>query len=86
MLASAVRDGDLMRSMLKRQAAVLQRYSEDMRRFAMKHDAVRRYLSAQEETAAAERSLLLVTGRRQVNFVPRPVCDARPDGDDRRSA
>jgi len=75
MLAFAVRDGDLLRSMLKRQATILQRYSEDMRRYAMKHDAVRRYLASQEETTAAERGLLLVTGLRQVNFVPRQVGD-----------
>ena len=37
----------------------------------LKHDAVRRYLASQEETTAAERGLLLVTGRRQVNFAPR---------------
>jgi hypothetical protein len=72
-LVSAIRDGDLVRSMLKRQATVFQRYSEDMRRYALKHDAVRRYLASQEEATAAERSMLLVTGRQQVNFMRQPV-------------
>ncbi len=85
MLAAAVQDGDLLRSMLQRQATVLERYAEDMRRYALKHDGVRRYLASQEETTAAERGLLLVTGRRQVNFVPRHVADPPPDQDDPRS-
>lgn len=70
MLTSAVLDGDLVRSLLKRHATILERYAEDMRRYAVKHDAVRRYLASQEETTVAERGLLLVTGRRQVNFMP----------------
>ncbi len=69
MLTSADLDGDLVRSLLKRHATILQRYAEDMKRYAVKHDAVRRYLASQEEATAAERGLLLVTGRRQVNFV-----------------
>jgi GTP-binding protein EngB required for normal cell division len=73
MLASAVQDGDLVRTMLKRQATVLERYAEDMKRFAIKYDGVRRDLASEEETTAAERGLLLVAGRRQVNFVSRHV-------------
>lgn len=71
MLASAMRDGDVLRSLLKRHATILQRYAEDMRRYAVKHDAIRRHLASHEEVIAAERGLLLVTGRRQVNFMPR---------------
>lgn len=70
MLASIIRDSSLVRMMLQRQAALLERYSEDMKRFAIKHDGVRRYLASQEETTAAERALLLLAGRRQVNFAP----------------
>lgn len=69
-LTSKVRNGDLHRAILERQATILQRYAEDMARYAMKHDAVRRYLASQEETNAAARALLLVAGRRQVNFMP----------------
>lgn len=78
-LASAIEDLDLVRSLLKRHSTILQRYAEDMRRYAVKHDATRRYLASLEETTAAERSLLLVTGRRQVNFLPRRGCATRAD-------
>ena len=57
LLASAVRNRDLLRSLLERQATILQRYAKDMKRYALKHDAVRRYLASQEETAAAGRGL-----------------------------
>jgi hypothetical protein len=82
MLLSEIRDGGLVRSLLQRQAALLQRYSEDMRRYATKHDAVRRYLASQEETTAAERGLLLVAGFHQVNFVPRPTGELMSDRGD----
>jgi GTP-binding protein EngB required for normal cell division len=71
MLVSATRDADLARGMLHRQAEVLERYSEDMKRYAIKHEGVRRYLASEEETTAAARGLLLMAGRRQVNFLPR---------------
>jgi hypothetical protein len=79
MLIPAVRDGALVRTLLDRQATVLQRFSEDMKRYAIKHDGVCRYLASEEETTAAERGLLLVTGRRQVNFVPRQVHISQAD-------
>jgi small GTP-binding protein len=82
MLLSAIRDSELVRSLLERQAAVLQRYSEDVRRYAIKHDAVRRYLASQEETTVAERGLLLVAGFRQVNFAPGPSAEPTSDHGD----
>lgn len=69
MLVSAAGDDDVVRELLLRQAAVLERHAEDMKRYAIKHDGLRRHLASQEEIAAAERGLLLVAGRRQVNFV-----------------
>jgi small GTP-binding protein len=71
MLVSAIQDADLVRAMLERHAAVLERHSEDMKRYAIKHEGVRRYLASEEETTAADRGLLLMAGRRQVNFSPR---------------
>jgi small GTP-binding protein len=76
-LASAVQDTDLLRTMLKRQATVLERYAEDMKRYTIKHAGVRQYLASVEETTAAERGLMLVAGRRQVNFVPRQAAHRR---------
>jgi small GTP-binding protein len=79
MLMAAVRDDDVVRELIERQAAVLQRFSEDMRRYALKHDAVRRYLASREETTVAERGLLSVAGRRRVNFAPRQTGASRSD-------
>jgi hypothetical protein len=47
---------------------LLERISEDMKRNALKHDAVRRYLATDEEASAARRGLLAITGFRNVNF------------------
>jgi small GTP-binding protein len=79
MLVAAVRDDDVVRDLIGRQAAVLQRVSEDMRRYALKHDALRRYLASKEETSVAERGLLSVAGLRQVNFAPRRTGAPRSD-------
>jgi GTP-binding protein EngB required for normal cell division len=68
MLAAAVSDADLTRQLMKRQATILERISEDMRRYALKRDAVRRYLASQEDTTAAQRALMFLAGRSNVNF------------------
>ncbi len=68
MLASSLPDHELLRLLLKREAAVFERSAEDMRRYAVKHDALRRYLASHEESTAAERAVVLVAGRRQVNI------------------
>lgn len=69
MLVPVVRDDNLARKMLQRQALVLERYAEDMKRYAIKHAGVRRHLASEEEATAAERGLLLAVGLRQVNFM-----------------
>jgi hypothetical protein len=79
MLVSAIQDADLVRAMLERHAAVLERYSEDMKRYAIKHEGARRYLASEEESTAAERGLVLIAGRRQVNFLPRKAHSSRAD-------
>ncbi|HUJ01805.1 MAG TPA: dynamin family protein [Usitatibacter sp.] len=55
------------RRLLARQARILERISEDMRRYATKHDALRRDLGSEEEITAAERALSLVAGHRRVH-------------------
>jgi GTP-binding protein EngB required for normal cell division len=67
LLAAAIEDPDLRRRLLEREAAILERLSEDMKRYALKRDAVRRYLLTEEETGAAHRALLLLAGHRNVN-------------------
>lgn len=55
-LAGVVRDPDSIRALLLRQADLLERLEEDARRFALKHDAVRRYAASKEELAVADRA------------------------------
>lgn len=49
------------------EATLMERVSEDMRRYALKHDGVRRDLASEEELSAAKRALILVAGHRNVN-------------------
>jgi hypothetical protein len=39
-----------------------------MKRYALKQDAVRRFLASQEDTTAAQRALMFLAGRNNVNF------------------
>jgi hypothetical protein len=66
LLAAAIADPDIAARLFAREAALLQRVAEDMRRFALKHEGVRRYL-ASEETKAAQRALSLLGGHRTLN-------------------
>lgn len=54
----------LVKELIGREAMLLDRVAEDMRRFTLKQDATRRYLGNQEEESAAQRGLLLVAGHR----------------------
>jgi GTP-binding protein EngB required for normal cell division len=67
MLSSETPDIDLMRKLIAHQATLLERLSEDMERYALKRDALRRFLESGEEATAAERALLLLAGDRKVN-------------------
>jgi small GTP-binding protein len=58
----------MKRKLAERQAAILERFSENMQRYALKYDAARRYLASQDETTVAELVLQLVGGRRNINF------------------
>jgi GTP-binding protein EngB required for normal cell division len=66
-LTAAIEDHDLIRELIEREAMILERLSEDMKRYALKRDAVRRYLLTEEETAAAHEALSLLAGHRNVN-------------------
>ncbi|MGC2396409.1 MAG: dynamin family protein [Rhodomicrobium sp.] len=68
MLGNAISDVDLLRGLTLREADILERVAEDMRRYALKRDARRRYLTSAEEDGAADRGILLASGRRQVGF------------------
>jgi GTP-binding protein EngB required for normal cell division len=65
-LSGALQDTELVRKLMDHQATLLERLSEDMKRFALKHNAMRRDLETKEEVMVAERALLLVAGHRNV--------------------
>jgi small GTP-binding protein len=67
-LSAKARDSHLTRKLMDRQAAILQRMSEDLSRFALKWNGARRFLASAEESTAAQRALLALAGRRNVNF------------------
>ena len=67
MLTTAIEDRALLHKLIEHEAIILERLSEDMKRYALKRDAVRRYLLTEEETAAAHRALLLLAGHRNVS-------------------
>lgn len=67
MLARRVSDAKLLAKLLANQAAAMERVSEDMRRYALKHEGVRRFLVTTEEGAADQRALVLLGGLRTVN-------------------
>lgn len=52
--------------LLQDQAALLTRTSEDLQRYALKHDALRRYLASDEDNQAALRALVLLSGHRSL--------------------
>ena len=69
MLVALLDDPELVRSVLARASLILDRLAEDMRRYATKHDAIRRILASEEETLASERAIEVLVGLRNVNMV-----------------
>lgn len=57
------------RTLLLREATIMERIGEDMQRYAIKHDALRRYLASKEENDAPLLGLQLLVGHRNVNSV-----------------
>ncbi len=55
--------------LLLREAALLERIAEDMQRYAIKHDALRRGLTSREEQNAPFQALQILVGHRNVNAV-----------------
>jgi small GTP-binding protein len=67
-LVAAVRDAAVARKLLAREAYRLERLSEDMRRYAIKHDAVRRFLASEEEKRSCQRALQTLAGLRNLKL------------------
>lgn len=59
--------GDTARQILSAHANLLERTAEDLQRYALKHDALRRYLTSEEERRASQIALLLLAGHRSVS-------------------
>lgn len=59
--------GDPTRQILSAHANLLERTAEDLQRYALKHDALRRYLTSEEERRASQIALLLLAGHRSVS-------------------
>jgi GTP-binding protein EngB required for normal cell division len=59
--------GEPARKLLEAHALLLERTAEDLQRYALKHDALRRYLTSQEERSASQIALLLLAGHRSVS-------------------
>jgi hypothetical protein len=69
MLMRRVHDPAVRQHLLLQEAAVMERTAEDMQRYAIKHDALRRNLVSKEENDAPLLGLQLLTGHRSVNAV-----------------
>jgi len=69
LLLGQIHDESIRPRLLLREAAVMERTAEDMQRYAIKHDALRRHLVSQEENDAPLLGLQLLTGHRSVNAV-----------------
>jgi predicted GTPase len=63
-LVAEIPDENLVRDLMRRQASLLERLAEDLRRSALKHDGIRRYLLSDEEESASKRALALLAQAR----------------------
>lgn len=61
------RDASARRQFIEAHASLLERTAEDLQRYALKHDALRRYLTSEEERRAAQTALLLLAGHRNLS-------------------
>lgn len=69
-LVGALPAGAARRTLLLRQAALMERLAEDAQRFALQQDAVRRDTSSKEDLAAAERSARVLLDHPEAQHEP----------------
>jgi small GTP-binding protein len=67
MAGEAIGPGDSAQRLFESHANLLERTAEDLQRYAIKHDALRRYLTSEEERQASLLALLLLAGHRNVS-------------------
>jgi small GTP-binding protein len=78
LLSAALGEHPVAARLLARQGAVLQLMADNLRRYALKHDGLRRYLASDEEEKAAERALVMLAGHRTLNTPPPRLLPAAP--------
>lgn len=66
LLVAALADPDLQKLAMLREAALLNRLAEDMRRYATKFDAIRRNLASDEERRAGQVAIAVLSGQRNL--------------------
>jgi hypothetical protein len=64
---TALGPGEAAQTLLHAHAYLLDRTAEDLQRYALRHDALRRYLTSEEERRASQVALLLLAGHKSVN-------------------
>lgn len=67
MTSAELGNGESARILLGAHAAFLERLGEDAQRYALRHDALRRYLTSEEERRASQLLLLMLAGHRNVS-------------------
>jgi small GTP-binding protein len=67
MVADGLGTGEAAQRLLQAHSVLLERTAEDLQRYAVKYDGLRRYLTSEEERQAAQLALLLLAGHRSVN-------------------
>jgi hypothetical protein len=67
MTTSVLGKGQPARLLLGAHAQFLERLGEDAQRYALRHDALRRYLTSEEERRASQLLLLMLAGHRNVS-------------------
>ncbi|MGA2674202.1 MAG: dynamin family protein [Terracidiphilus sp.] len=67
LIAEYLGKGKPAQNLLHAHARLLERTAEDLQRYALRHDALRRYLTSEEERRASQLALLLLAGHRSVS-------------------
>ncbi len=67
MTSTILGKGEPARLLLRAHAQFLERLGEDAERYALRHDALRRYLTSEEERRASQLVLLMLAGHRNVS-------------------
>jgi len=67
LVAGSLGPGEAARNLLRSHARLLERTAEDLQRYALRHNALRRYLASEEERRASQLVLLLLAGHRSVS-------------------